>query len=164
MVSGGEGFPRATADRKVTEILTGDSIDGLGKLQQLADTLREVVPHYNWFGFYLALPDGRMLVLGPFSGEPTEHTHIPFGSGICGQAAAKQSTFLVPDVSAESNYLACSLLVKSEVVVPILRNGQVIGEIDIDSHRKDPFTQEDIDFLEQLACTVEPLIPADFPN
>ncbi|HUX50549.1 MAG TPA: GAF domain-containing protein [Spirochaetia bacterium] len=164
MGSGGERFPRATVDRKVAEILAGDSIDGLGKLQQLSDTLREVVPHYNWFGFYIALPDNPMLVLGPFSGEPTEHTHIPFGRGICGQAAQQRATFLVPDVSAESNYLACSLLVKSEIVVPIIRDSRVIGEIDIDSHRTDPFTPEDIEFLEQLARKVEPLIPVDFPN
>ncbi len=152
-----------TVRRKITQIVNGDN-DGLGKLQELADTLRELIPHYNWFGFYITLPGTRTLVLGPFSGEPTEHTHIGFGSGICGQAAERAETFVVPDVSRESNYLVCSIKVKSEIVVPILRDGSVIGEIDIDSHRRDAFTDEDTAFLEELAREVQPLIPEDFPN
>ncbi|HUX12019.1 MAG TPA: GAF domain-containing protein [Spirochaetia bacterium] len=152
-----------TVRRRITQIVSGDN-DGLGKLQELADTLRELISHYNWFGFYITLPGTRTLVLGPFSGEPTEHTQIPFGSGICGQAAERAVSFIVPDVSRESNYLACSIKVKSEIVVPILRDGDVIGEIDIDSHRRDAFSDEDRSFLEALAREVEPLIPRDFPD
>ncbi len=148
---------------RLVEILDGNN-DGPGKLQEIADTLRELIPHYNWVGFYITLPGTRTLVLGPFAGQPTEHTRIEFGRGICGQAAERQSTFVVQDVSREDNYLSCSIKVKSEIVVPIFRDGSVIGEIDIDSHRRDAFTEEDSRFLEELALRTEPLVPKDFPE
>jgi L-methionine (R)-S-oxide reductase len=148
--------------RKLVDILDGDN-DGPGKLQEIADALHELISHYNWVGFYLALPGTRTLVLGPFAGEPTEHTHIEYGRGICGQAAETRSTFVVKDVSKEDNYLSCSIKVKSEIVVPIFREGTVVGEIDIDSHRRDAFTEADTVFLEELARTAEQLIPIDFP-
>lgn len=135
------------------------------KLQKLCELLKAGVPHYNWFGFYLAERGKPELFLGPFAGEPTEHTRIPFGKGICGQAAASREAFLVPDVGAASNYLACSLKVKSEIVIPVFApgafdydkgkgSGEVIGEIDIDSHSANAFTEEDRDFLESLALLV----------
>lgn len=148
--------------RRLVSILDGDN-DGPGKLQETADALRELIPHYNWVGFYITLPGTRTLVLGPFAGEPTEHTHIEYGIGICGQAADRKATVLVQDVSKEDNYLACSIKVKSEIVVPIFRNGNVVGEIDIDSHRRDAFTEADSRFLEELARIAEQLIPIDFP-
>ena len=101
--------------------------------------------------FYLTVPGSRLLRLGPFTGAETEHTEIPFGRGICGQAAETGTTFVVQDVAAQDNYLACSLKVKSEIVVPILRNGTLLGEIDIDSHMKAPFSGEDRKLLEWLA-------------
>jgi L-methionine (R)-S-oxide reductase len=81
-------------------------------------------------------------------GEPTDHTVIPFGKGICGQVAVSNQNFVVPDVSAQTNYIACSFTVKSEIVVPLFVNGINIGQIDIDSHVLNPFTQEDEQFLE----------------
>ncbi len=153
----------STANRKVDGILAGSN-DGFGKMQELCDMLREIIPHYSWVGFYLTLPDDRTLVLGPFSGEPTEHTRIGFGTGICGQAAERRETFVVQDVSREENYLSCSLRVRSEIVVPIFRKERVVGEIDIDSHTKEPFTHEDTMFLEELARRVESLIPENFPE
>lgn len=138
--------------------------DGLGKMQQLCDFLKQSVPHFDWVGFYLTLPGDRMLVLGPFAGEPTEHTKIPFGRGICGQAAERRETFLVGDVASQTNYLACSVKVKAEIVVPIFRGNRVIGEIDIDSHTRDPFTGSDREFLEALAVRVAPLVPESFPE
>ncbi|WP_129410031.1 GAF domain-containing protein [Marinitoga lauensis] len=72
---------------------------------------------------------------------------IPFGSGICGQAASTKNTFVVQDVTKETNYLSCSEKTKSEIVVPILDNdGNVFGELDIDSHKLEPFTIEDSNF------------------
>jgi len=91
--------------------------------------------------------------LGPYIGKPTEHTKIPFGRGICGQAADRKETFIVQDVSKESNYLSCSPLVKSEIVVPIIKNNKVLGELDIDSHVIEPLTKEDIRFLEDV-CNI----------
>lgn len=128
------------------------------RLQRLSDYLRGAVRHYNWFGFYLAVPGEQLLVLGPFSGEPTEHMQIPFGRGICGQAAETGRTFLVQDVNSQDNYLACSPKVQSEVVVPVFQSGRFVGEIDIDSHAKGSFTDKDRDFLEQLATRVAPVV------
>lgn len=118
------------------------------KLRCVCKLLRENFPHYNWVGFYLA--EGNELVLGPFEGEPTEHVRIPFGRGVCGRAAQTKKTVVVQDVSKETNYLACSPKVKSEIVVPIMKDGKFIGELDIDSHRLSAFTDKDRKFLEKV--------------
>jgi L-methionine (R)-S-oxide reductase len=121
------------------------------KLQTLCKLLKDSVPHYNWVGFYFVDKKRRNeLVLGPFEGEPTEHVRIPFGKGICGQAAERRETFMVEDVSKETNYLSCSANVKSEIVVPIFKNREVVGELDIDSHRVSSFTKEDEAFLNMV--------------
>jgi L-methionine (R)-S-oxide reductase len=136
-------------------------VDGGGardqKLKGICTLLAGTVDHYDWVGFYLA--DGRKkeLTLGPFVGEPTEHTKIPFGSGICGQAAQTTETFVVQDVSKETNYLACSPLVKSEIVVPIFKDDEIAGELDIDSHTLSPFTDEEKQFLEEVCKIVSGL-------
>lgn len=128
--------------------------------QLVCDLLRHEVPHYHWFGFYLDVPGEQMLVLGPFSGEPTEHVRIPWGRGICGQAAQRGVTFRVDDVAAQDNYLACSVHVRSEIVVPVFRaDGTFIGEIDIDSHQPGAFGPEDQAFLEELAVIIAPYLP-----
>ena len=125
------------------------------KLRRVCEILREQVRHYNWVGFYLLDEnDSKTLILGPFVGEPTEHTRIPFGSGICGQAAELEKTFLVQDVSKQENYLACSIKVKAEIVIPIFKNNRIAGELDIDSHFKAPFSEEDKRFLEKVAKMV----------
>ena len=87
-------------------------------------------------------------MLGPYFGAPTDHTVIPFGKGICGQVAVSNQNFVVPDVAAQDNYIACSFTVKSEIVVPLFVDGKNIGQIDIDSHVLDPFTNDDEQFLE----------------
>jgi len=120
------------------------------KLQAVCDLLENKVAHYDWVGFYFADAEQRLLHLGPYTGEATDHTVIPFGKGICGQVAVSNQTFLVEDVAAQDNYIACSITVKSEIVVPLFVNGQNIGQIDIDSHTLNAFTQEDQLFLESL--------------
>lgn len=113
------------------------------KLQSICNLLEESVEPFDWVGFYLASENEQeMLVLGPYTGEPTDHIHIPFGTGICGQAAATLDTFVVQDVSKADNYLACSIDVKSEIVVPILKEGEFIGELDIDSHTRNAITPD----------------------
>ena len=122
-------------------------------------TVESEVTHYDWVGFYLVDPAReRELVLGPFVGAPTEHTRIAFGQGICGQAADTEMTFVIQDVSQEMNYLSCSPHVKSEIVVPIFKDGAVVGEIDIDSLALAPFSEVDNAFLEQVAALVAPLL------
>lgn len=131
-------------------------------LQSVCTLLRQSAPHYNWVGFYVADADGLWLDLGPYDGEPTEHTRIAFGRGICGQAAATGRTFVVDDVSKETNYLSCSIHVKSEIVLPVLAggdgpSGKVLAELDIDSHTPGAFTPLDRQFLEQLCVLVAPV-------
>ena len=86
--------------------------------------------------------------LRAFAGEPTEHTVIPFGKGICGQVAENNENFVVADVKAQNNYIACNMYVKAEIVIPLFKDGKNIGQIDIDSHMADPFSSEDERFLE----------------
>ena len=122
------------------------------KLTAICKLLKKNVSHYNWVGFYLVNPEKQdELLLGPYEGEPTEHVRIPFGQGICGQAAKTSKPFIVQDVSKEKNYLSCSINVKAEMVVPIFKKGKIIGELDIDSHVPSPFTDEDEKFLDNIA-------------
>lgn len=124
------------------------------KLQQICQLLHERVDYYDWVGFYLVDPEKeRELILGPYVGEPTDHTRIAFGQGICGQAAEREEIFIIQDVSKEDNYLSCSIVVKSEIVVPVFKNGKIVGELDIDSHQLEPFTEEDREYLEKI-CEV----------
>lgn len=111
--------------------------------------LQRARPHYNWVGVYLL--EGNELVLGPFVGKPTPHTRIPLNKGICGAAASSGKTLIVDDVQADPRYLACSLETRSEIVVPIVRAGRVLGEIDIDSDTPAAFTEEDRRLLEAVA-------------
>ena len=118
------------------------------RLLDICRLLEKEVQHYNWVGFYFKNGDKNELKLGPYVGAPTDHTIIPFGKGICGQVALSNKNFVVPDVSAQDNYIACSITVKSEIVVPIFVNGENIGQIDIDSNVLDPFSENDERFLE----------------
>jgi|26BtaG_2_1085354.scaffolds.fasta_scaffold00012_34 GAF domain-containing protein len=129
-----------------------ESVDG--KLQKVCQLLHNEVSHYNWVGFYFKNGDKEELKLGPYVGAPTDHVIIPFGVGICGQVAVSNETFVVPDVTAQDNYLSCSIETKSEIVVPILKNGENIGQIDIDSHEINPFTQNDEDLLNHICKKV----------
>ena len=120
------------------------------KMQAICDFLGSHMTVYDWVGFYLSDVKNKKLHLGPFYGEPTEHTSISYGKGICGQAAADQKTYVIDDVAEEKNYIACSIQVKSEIVVPIIKNQIVVGQIDIDSHTPAAFKQEDQQLLEQI--------------
>jgi len=124
------------SDKSLTEILS-----------QICVLLKNEVGHYDWVGFYIPDNQKTTLILGPYCGKPTEHTIIPFGQGVCGQVADNQKLKIVQDVTKEGNYIACSLDVQSEIVVPILKNGQFVAEIDIDSHSPAPFTPDDEQFL-----------------
>jgi len=124
------------------------------KLLQVCHLLRDNLDHYEWVGFYFHHPEKPELHLGPYAGEPTDHTVIPFGKGICGQVAVSNKNFVVPDVSLQDNYIACNISVRSEIVVPIFKNGKNIGQIDIDSNIKDAFTELDERFLESVTAEI----------
>lgn len=151
---------REELERRGLDILSLQE-DELTRLQKLCDFLHEAVDYYDWVGFYFAVPRRRELVLGPYAGAATEHVRIPYGRGICGQAVVTGETFLVDDVAAEGNYLACSIHVKSEIVVPVHdeASGEVLAELDLDSHRPAAFDEEDRHLLEALARAVSPLVP-----
>ena len=117
-------------------------------LKEICELLQTSIDYYNWVGFYFANDVERTLHLKAYAGKPTDHKVIPFGKGICGQVANSNENFVVPDVKAQNNYLACSILVKAEIVIPLFKNGKNIGQIDIDSHVKDPFSKKDEEFLE----------------
>jgi GAF domain-containing protein len=115
------------------------------------------IPHYTWVGIYLV--DGAELVLTSWSGpSATQHTRIPIGQGICGAAVSEKATVIVPDVSKDARYLQCFINTSAEIVVPILRNGAPIAEIDIDSDQLNAFGPTDKEFLEWVAQDLGPIL------
>jgi len=132
---------------EIEKILSRENLDINHRLTEVCDLLQTKVETYDWVGFYFKNGDKRELILKAFAGEPTDHTVIPFGKGICGQVAESNQNFVVDDVAAQDNYIACSMNVKSEVVIPLFKNGENIGQIDIDSHTPEAFSRKDEDFL-----------------
>jgi GAF domain-containing protein len=143
---------------EVEQILGQTNLDIDTRFKRLCELLKKEVAYYDWVGFYFRNGDKEELKLGPYAGEPTDHTIIPFGKGICGQVAVSNQNFVVPDVKAQDNYIACSITVKSEIVIPLFKNGENIGQIDIDSNTLDPFTEEDERFLEMVNHKVAALL------
>lgn len=128
------------------------------KLQRICELLHDNIDVFDWVGFYLVDPEAeRELVLGPYVGEETDHTRIPFGKGICGQAADTLETYVVQDVSKEDNYLACSVHVKAEIVVPVMKGDIFVAELDIDSHTQDSITEKHRAMLEEICNIVAQL-------
>ena len=120
------------------------------KLKSICDVLESEISYYDWVGFYFKNGDKDELKLGQYTGEETEHTIIPFGKGICGQVALSNQNFVVQDVSNQENYISCGWKVKSEIVIPIFVNKENIGQIDIDSHTANVFTNKDEQLLEYV--------------
>lgn len=135
---------------------TSKTVDN--RLLSICKLLEHHIDYYNWVGFYFKNGNKEELVLGPYVGEPTDHTIIPFGKGICGQVAVSNENFVVPDVSAQDNYIACSITVKAEIVIPIFVSGENIGQIDIDSNTQDPFSEADERFLEFVCKKVSTIL------
>ena len=125
------------------------------KIANLANTsalLWEALDNLNWVGFYLR--EGDTLILGPFQGK-VACIEIPMGRGVCGTAAARGETVRVDDVHAFPGHIACDCASRSEIVVPIRKNGEVIGVLDIDSPVEDRFTEEDQAGLEEFVRILE---------
>ena len=110
----------------------------------------------NWIGFYLVR--GETLVLGPFQGEPACST-IPFSKGVCGKCAREERTIIVPDVEKFPGHIACSSLSRSEIVIPLFKDGRLWGVMDTDSPRVERFGEEDRAFLEKVCSLISPLYP-----
>lgn len=142
---------------KITALIT-DFSSKEQILQSICELLKSEIPHYDWVGFYFINGTKEELKLGPYAGTHTDHIIIPFGKGICGQVAVSNQNFVVPDVKAQDNYIACSITVKSEIVVPLFVEGENVGQIDIDSNTVDPFTADDERFLEFVCKSVAPLL------
>lgn len=133
---------------QVLSILESKNLSVDHRLTEICELLEKNIPYYDWVGFYFKNGDKNELKLRAFAGEPTDHDIIPFGKGICGQVAVSNQNFVVPDVKAQDNYIACSINVKAEIVIPLSVHGENVGQIDIDSHTADPFSREDELFLE----------------
>lgn len=128
--------------------LTAGERDAVANMANVAALLWEFLPELNWAGFYRAL-DGE-LVLGPFAGRPA-CIRIPFGQGVCGAAAASGETQVVPDVHAFPGHIACDAASRSELVVPVMCEGELRAVIDLDSPRVARFDAEDAAGIEALA-------------
>ena len=120
------------------DLLKSEGADFGSLLNRTVELLHESNEKFHWTGIYELLPD-NVLRLGPFIGEPTDHVSISVGQGVCGSAVADKCNKNIPDVSKESNYLACSSSTKSELVVLIRKGDQIYAQIDIDSHEVDAF-------------------------
>ena len=142
-----------TALAAITAALADES-NAQRAMESTVQLLAKHLPDYTWTGIYLL--DGNELYLGPFVGKPSPHTRIPLGRGICGAAAAEKTSIIVDDVNADPRYLACSIETRSEIVVPIMLGGDVLGELDIDSDRVAAFDAGDREMLEQIAALLAP--------
>ena len=143
----------STALAAITSAVAG-APDAQRAMEATVQLLAQHLSDYTWAGIYLL--DGNELVLGPFVGKPSPHTRIPLGRGICGAAATEKATIIVDDVNVDPRYLACSIETKSEIVVPIILDGTVLGELDIDSDKRAAFGSADRDLLERVAAILAP--------
>ncbi|EHJ53105.1 GAF domain-containing protein [Streptococcus macacae] len=123
--------------------------NALANLANAAAMLNTTLPNSVFAGFYLF--DGRELVLGPFQGG-VSCVRIKLGQGVCGQAAAEKKTIIVGDVTKHNNYISCDSAAMSEIVVPILKDGQLIGVLDLDSQLTEDYDRADQNYLEQFVA------------
>ena len=135
---------------KIKEIISHDNLTINNRLSAVCEFLQNSIDYYDWVGFYFANHEEKTLHLKAFAGEPTNHTVIPFGKGICGQVAISNKNFMVDDVKEQDNYIACSIDVKAEIVIPLFKDGINIGQIDVDSNSVAPFSKKDERFLEWI--------------
>lgn len=151
--------PAATADKatlytdlvSAADALTRDEPDSVANMANISALLSQFLPDLNWAGFYRLV--GDELVLGPFQGKPA-CIRIPLGRGVCGTAAATRETQLVEDVHAFPGHIACDAASASEIVVPVIHDGRLVGVIDLDSPVAARFDADDAAGLEGLAALI----------
>lgn len=139
---------------KQAKAITEDVPHLTANLANLSALIWQTLDDINWAGFYLR--EGDKLILGPFQGN-VACVEIAFGKGVCGTAAQQDATLLVPDVHRFKGHIACDSASRSEIVVPLHRDGKVVGVLDIDSPTLSRFTQEDQEGLERLCLLIERL-------
>jgi GAF domain-containing protein len=138
----------AELQQQLSGVLEGER-DGLANCANTAALIYHALPELNWAGFYFLRDDD--LVLGPFQGK-VACVRIPLGRGVCGAAAARRETLVVPNVHAFPDHIPCDADSRSEIVVPLIRGGKLLGVLDLDSPRTDRFDQDDVRGLEALAA------------
>jgi L-methionine (R)-S-oxide reductase len=147
--------------QQLSELIRGES-DFLANAANTASLLFATLSDVNWVGFYFL--HGDQLVLGPFQGKPA-CSRIKVGEGVCGTAAAKQETVIVPNVNEFAGHIACDSASQSEIVVPLLNWGRLLGVLDVDSPVLKRFDEEDADGLESLmALFLSSLTTNDLPD
>lgn len=139
------------------ESVVSSEPDMIANMANIAALLFEALPDINWSGFYLWKED--QLVLGPFQGR-LACTRIPLGKGVCGTVAAQKTTLVVPDVHAFPGHIACDAASESEIVIPVLKDGALIGVLDIDSPIKNRFQDADRILLEKIVSALEKTLTA----
>jgi len=147
-------LPKPALYRELLQQLKGliaGERDFIANLANAAALIYHTLPELNWAGFYL-LKEGE-LVVGPFQGKPA-CVRIALGKGVCGTAAAQRTTQVVRDVNQFPGHIACDAASNSEIVVPMLRNGELIGVLDLDSPKPARFDEEDRQGLEQFVAVL----------
>ena len=138
--------------RQVTSVLEGER-NLTANAAQFSALVYDTLSELNWAGFYLTVPsrkgEGQDLLVGPFQGKPA-CARIPFGRGVCGTTAVKRETIVVPDVHAFPGHIACDSASASEIVLPVIKDGVLVGVFDIDSPKLDRFSDEDRVGLEAM--------------
>lgn len=142
---------------ETVESVVASETDQIANMANIAALLFEALPDINWAGFYLFKDD--QLVLGPFQGR-LACTRIPLGKGVCGTVAQQKTTLVVSDVHAFPGHIACDAASASEIVVPILHDGNLIGVLDIDSPVKNRFDAEDQAMIEKIVSAFEKTLTA----
>lgn len=135
---------------QMLEEMLGDETNWVANAANAASTLGFLIENLNWVGFYLKSEKEDELLLGPFWGKPAV-ARIAVGKGVCGDSAHMAKTILVPDVHQYPGHIACDLYSNSEIVVPLIKNGDVIGVLDIDSPELERFNEQDAVELEKVA-------------
>ncbi len=136
----------AMLSKQLDALLAGET-NVVANLSNASALLNQFFDQINWVGFYLV--DNEELVLGPFQGLPA-CVRIPFGRGVCGTSAQKRETIIVPDVHAFPGHIACDAASQSEIVLPIVKDGTLLGVLDIDSPIKERFGKQDAEGLEKF--------------
>jgi L-methionine (R)-S-oxide reductase len=144
-------------NQQLAALLRGES-DLIANTANAAALLSQTLPNINWVGFYFS--KGDELVLGPFQGKPA-CSRINVGKGVCGTAAAKQQTVIVPDVTRFEGHIVCDDASRSEIVVPLLNWGKLVGVLDVDSPSPNRFDDDDAEGLEVIASVLLSMLPTD---
>lgn len=131
------------------QALFANESNALANLSNASAMIKETLPHTVFSGFYLF--DGQELILGPFQGK-VSCVHIALGKGVCGESAETQETVIVADVTKHANYISCDSAARSEIVVPMVKNGKLLGVLDLDSSFVDDYDAMDQDYLEAFVA------------